>query len=277
MWDNPLLSPKYLRQEFAKYTGREREEEIEGKVFAESAGALWQQAWLDTHRRAFAPELNLILVSVDPAASARSDADEFGIIVGGRDDAGHAHLLSDHSGHHSPETWGDIVVSQCADHGAAGAVVERNKVGDNPTFVIRSRATTRGITVHVLEKHKPFPSRTPGRIYVREVVAASSKATRGSAPAAETEAGRVHVVGTLPELEQQLTTYEPGDSKSPNRLDAAVHLITELRGLSVDAPNDTPDADIAEALALQKALSEAASKRTLLDRIGLAGRRSVGL
>lgn len=234
MFDNPMLSRKYLRAECRKYSGRQYEEEVLGLDFDEEAGALWQQSWIDSSRTQIAPTSpELVLVALDPALSAIQEADETGIMVGARDRARHAHLLEDLSGKHTPEAWGDIAVQQCADHGAAGCVVERNHLGDNATFVLKSRASNRGITVRTLDRWtsegcKPFPRRTPGVIYVREVVAASSKTSRAGGPAAETESGRVHVRGTMPELEDQLTTYVPGSARSPNRYDAAVYLITEL-------------------------------------------------
>ena len=41
------------------------------------------------------------------------------------------------------------------------------------------------------------------------------------------EQGRVHHVGAFPELEDQLCEWVPGE-KSPDRLDAMVHALTEL-------------------------------------------------
>ena len=38
----------------------------------------------------------------------------------------------------------------------------------------------------------------------------------------------MHHVGTLPTLEDQMTTFEPGARKSPDRLDALVYALTEL-------------------------------------------------
>jgi hypothetical protein len=76
-------------------------------------------------------------------------------------------------------------------------------------------------------------------------------------------------VGTLPELELEFTTYEPGSSQSPNRLDAAVYLITELRGLHEERPRGAAALDVAEA---------ADAARELRDRLRSIGRgRRIGL
>lgn len=257
MFDNPLLSAKYLRTECRKYTGREAREEVWGESFTESAGASWLQAWLDRNRVLERPRVALQrLVSIDPALSTHASADETGLVVGETDDRDHAYLTDDLSGRHAPETWGDLAVGQCVDENASGVIIERNHLGDNATACIRSRAVARSYTVRVLSREqaaKPFPRRTPGVIYVREVVAASSKTSRSSGPACEDEAGRVHMVGTFPELELELTTYEPGTRKSPNRLDAYTQLISELRELVRDAPKSST-ADVDEAIAAHKML-----------------------
>lgn len=271
-FDNPLLSRKYLASVCRQYTGRRYEEEILGRTFNESAGAVFRQEWIDAHRvsAVLPPDaIDLRLVAVDPALSNREDADETGIVVGSRDrEREDVYVEQDLSGRYAPEEWGDIVVRQCADNGAAGAIVERNHLGDHPVYVLRSRAANRGLTVHVLAKGKPFPRRVPGRIYVREVVAARDKISRAGGPAAETEAGRVHLVGELPELELELTTYEPGVSKSPNRYDSCVYLVTELRGLAEAPPPTNPIADVHDA---RKAHAQ------LRERLSRIGRRPVGL
>ena len=57
----------------------------------------------------------------------------------------------------------------------------------------------------------------------------------------------MHLVGKLDALEYELTTYEPGTRKSPNRYDAATYAIIELRGLAEDAPATDPKIDVASA------------------------------
>jgi phage terminase large subunit-like protein len=172
----------------------------------------------------------------------------------------------------APHEWGDKAVRECVDRGAAGCIVERNHLGDHPTFVLVARAKERGAKVHVLDRDPnkdPFPSRVPGMIYVREVVSSTSKASRASGGAVETEAGRVHVVGVMRELEEEWTTFVPGDAKSPNRYDAAARLINELLGLDQDTPRTEPKNDLATATTLNAELRKGLA--------GLAGRRGVGL
>jgi phage terminase large subunit-like protein len=240
MFDNPFLSKAYLRAEFKKYPrGRRRDEEIYGKVFDEADGALWQQAWIDQHRRIVVPTArDLKLVSVDPAMTTGRDADDTGIIVGERS-AGHAYTTHDLSGKHTPDQWGDIVCDQY-EAGAAGVVAETNRGGLHIVANIRARAGLRGIQVRELhDPTKPFPTRTPGVLYVRTIRASDSKETRAYAPASMTESGLVHMVGVFDDLELELTTYEPGTGqRSPNRYDAFAYLILELLDLDREAKPD---------------------------------------
>jgi phage terminase large subunit-like protein len=242
MFDNPFLTRAYLRAELQKYPkGRRRDEEIGGKVFDETEGALWQQDWIDVHRRPIAPaSYSLKLCSVDPAQTIGRESDDTGFVVGGRHED-HAFIEADRSGKHTPERWGDMV---CEEHerGASGVVIETNRGGLYLTANVRARAELRGLQVRELtDPEKPFPARTPGVIYVREIRTTDSKETRAYAPASSTEAGRVHMVGTFDELETELTTYEPGTGqRSPNRYDALTYLVLELLGLDREARRQDP-------------------------------------
>jgi phage terminase large subunit-like protein len=64
-------------------------------------------------------------------------------------------------------------------------------------------------------------------ISYKAVRATRGKYTRAEPIAALYEQGRVHHVGTFPELEDQMCTWVPGE-KSPDRLDALVWALTEL-------------------------------------------------
>jgi phage terminase large subunit-like protein len=257
IFDNPLLSEDYLRAETRKYTGRRAAEELMGAAFLEDEGALFQQTWLDTHRVSAPPTSpEVTIIGVDPALSGDKTADEVGMyrISRGRD--GHVYGEADLSGRMGPEEWGRIVVTECADRGAAGAIVERNHLGDNAVFVIRAAARDRGMTVETLTRpDQPMPRRRAGTIWVREVVAATSKGARASGPAAECQAGRVHLVGDQPTLEDQLTTYAPGSGRSPNRYDAFVYGVLELAGLLTGkAPRRAAERG-ADARAIQRVLT----------------------
>jgi phage terminase large subunit-like protein len=232
-FDNPLLTRKYILSECRKYSGQRFEEELMGRVFAEGEGAQFKKEWLVKHRRDAAPlpsEVVLTLVSVDPALTGDSDSDEVGYVLGQRTRDGHAHVLEDRTKHMSPEDWGDQLVQDCLDYQATGCIIERKRVGDFATALVRSRAAAKKLTVRLLDAHEPWPRYTKGVIYVRERSPQESKIRRADGPASECELGNVHHVGVFPKLEKQLLTYS-GKGRSPNQFDAYTQLITELRDL----------------------------------------------
>lgn len=258
MFDNPLLSKKYLKSECAKYTGQEFGEEVLGRKYSEAQGASWKQAWLDDHRVDAPPAKRARrIVAIDPAQVSHAGADETGMVVGDDDGAGHAYLVADLSGRMRPEEWGDLAVEECAERGAAGVVIETNHMGDQAAFTIKSRAAVyrsarfpRGLSVRILPKDdkKAFPPHAPGIIYIREKWSRVSKGARASGPASEGEAGNVHHAGPKERyaaLELELTTYA-GVGPSPNRLDAYAFLIAELRNLG-EKTNAPPPADAEQA------------------------------
>lgn len=267
MFDNPMLQRDYLKAECKKYTGRRFQEEVRGKVFSESEGALWEQAWFDDYRVAKLPSIVIRLVCLDPAISTREGADETGAVVVSADSAGDVYLERDASGKLSPEEWADFAIGECADNGAAGIVIERNRGGDVNIALLRAHAARRtseqyprGWAIVLLTKDKRdavFPRRVPGKIFVREVWAATSKQSRATAPAAKSKQGCVHHVGdkhAFEALELECTTWEPGTRESPNRLDAYAYGVAELAELNVETPSVDAASDIEAAVAANKML-----------------------
>ena len=266
-FDNPMLSRKYLRAIVAQYVvgSRRYQEEIEGKVFAESAGALWQQHWLDEGRRTMAPaQAAITIVSLDPSLSDHESADEAGIAVACRDGAGEIHVLADYSGRMRPEQWASLVVDRCI-RDAAGFIYERNHAGDMPRDLVKVKAAERGLRLEIVEKDKPIPPRRHGIIWCKGVVSERNKETRAEPAAALYQQGRVHHVGALDLLELEQTTWEPGSGKSPNRLDACVQAVNELAGVKVDLPRDRA-ADVSTAAAAARELTRVLGGR---GRLGL--------
>jgi phage terminase large subunit-like protein len=65
---------------------------------------------------------------------------------------------------------------------------------------------------------------------VRTVQSRRGKAIRAEPIVGMYEQGRVHHVGVLTGLEEQLVGWVPGASDSPDRLDALVHGLTDVMG-----------------------------------------------
>lgn len=236
-FDNPLLSKPYLRALVSKYVvgSRKYQEEIEGKIFTESTGALWRQSWLDDHRVRDVPaDLANTILAYDPSLSAGPEADEAGLIVVSSTRNGELYVRDDLSGRQTPEACANAIVDRC-ERDAAGFVYERNHCGDMPRDLVKVIAARKRITVQELtreEAQRPFPRRRQGVIYVKTVTSARAKEDRAEAPAALYQEGRVHHVGRFDLLELEQTTWEPG-AKSPNRLDALVIGVAELAGIKI--------------------------------------------
>lgn len=162
-------------------------------------------------------------VAVDPPGETA----ECGIVVGAaprRARAGidHAVVLADMSLAGTPEQWGAQVVAAFRKWDARGVLVEKNQGGD----MTRS-------TIHAVDPRVP----------VTKLNAQGSKADRAEPVSALYSRGWVHHIGHLPLLEDQLTTWVPDISKSPDRLDALVHLIAHLlpSGRTVQARAHSPN------------------------------------
>jgi hypothetical protein len=116
--------------------------------------------------------------------------------------------------------------------------------------------------VRTLAKDDALPPYTPGVIYFKSLTARADKLARAGAPASETQAGRVHMVGRHTDLENELVTYD-GDGRSPNRYDAFVYCVIELRELWREG--STASADLAVATRIHEALREAHARETRRD------------
>ncbi len=268
--DNPLYSPDYYRSQFLQYTegSRRFEEEINGTYFGDVAGALWTQETLDRTRRLVAPEpLDVTIIGLDPAYSDRADADETGIVVVGRKGP-HTFVTEDLSGRLHPDVWPSRVVTRAIALRASGAVIEVNATNLVPS-VMRSACATHGLVMREVPPDKPFPPWAPGVFHVKTIVARGDKASRAAGPAGESLADRLHIVGHLECLESELTSYDPATpKKSPGRLDALVHAVNELAGLTRETAPDAKAAVVGAAKAAQalnRGLAVAAARR----RVGL--------
>ncbi len=65
-------------------------------------------------------------------------------------------------------------------------------------------------------------------VSLKLVHASRGKITRAEPISAIFEQRRAHLVGTFPELEDQMATYAAGSASSPDRLDSMVWSLTEL-------------------------------------------------
>lgn len=210
--------PEEMRQHLiAKYAGTRIEaQELDGVLLEDIEGALWSWASLDAARVGAAPQLARVVVAMDPAATSGDESDEMGIVVAGLGAAylpdkngfarRHGYAIDDLSGRMPPVEAARKAIAAYHEHRADAIVAEVNNGGEWIGAVIRQIDPT---------------------VNYRTVTASRGKATRAEPVAALTDQGSAHIVGSLPELEEQLTTWVPGDD-SPDRLDAYVWALTDL-------------------------------------------------
>lgn len=212
---------------------QEGREELEGELLDDSDGASFRQEWLDASRRDMPGRLERRIIVVDPAISVRKGTDDTGILDMGRGFDGQVYAIEDMSGKIPWETWGELVVTEYFRRRCDCIVVERNRGGDACIANIRACAKDKGIGV-ISVVGETATRHVQGTIYVKEVVGRDSKSTRAEPVATAVQRGQVSLVNgaDLTELEEELTTWEPGPgAQSPNRYDAFVWGVIELTNL----------------------------------------------
>ena len=185
-------------------------QELYAEILDEASGALWNRNLLASCEidKEDVPQLNRIVVAIDPAISNNTDSDMTGIIVAGVDVNGTAYVIEDHTGNYSPQAWAAKAVELYREHMADRIVAEKNQGGD----MVRH-------TLHTEDETLP----------IRLVHASRGKMARAEPVSALYEQGRVKHVRGLNDLEDQMVQWEPlGSMGSPDRLDAMVWAITDL-------------------------------------------------
>lgn len=210
-----------------RYGGTRRgEAELYGRLLEDTDGALWTAAQIeeahpiapDSLISGLTSDLVRIVVGVDPAVTSADSSDETGIIAAGVTESAwcplcgptvspHIFVLEDASGRMSPDVWCRRAIALADAHSADRVVAEVNNGGDLVETILR--------TID--------PS-----ISYQAVHASRGKRIRAEPVAALYEQRRVHHVGDLTVLEDQMTTWTPDAASSPDRLDALVWAITAL-------------------------------------------------
>ncbi len=207
------LNPRFMKRMLSKYGGtRLGRQELNGDILDDNPDALWQHKLIDKARVSKFPELDRIVVGVDPAVTSNEGSDDTGIIVAGvdkRQDPHEYYVLGDYTVHESPRKWATAVVSAFNKHNADRVIGEVNNGGDLVEVNIRT-----------VDENIPYKS----------VRASRGKATRAEPISSLYEQERVHHVGFFPQLEDQMCDWVPGEGKSPDRVDGLVWAITELKG-----------------------------------------------
>ena len=207
--DNKENLPRnYIENTLKTLPGKQRRRFLEGLFADDDHESLWKQKMLEEKRVEHAPELERIVVGIDPAVTLSRTSDCTGIIVAGRAGDGRCYILEDASCRATPAQWARRAVGLYRKYQADRIIGEVNNGGDLIETVLRSEAPD---------------------VSFRAVRATRGKILRAEPVAALYERGLVSHVGIFPELEEQMVNYT-GDPKlsSPDRLDALVWAVTAL-------------------------------------------------
>lgn len=208
------VAEAWMQDIISQYEGtRLGRQEIGGEVLDDNPNALWNTDLLDKTRVSKIPQLDKIVIAVDPSVADKptEGTSECGIIAAGikgmkRGTSSHGYILGDESIKGNPVVWGNQVIAAVHKYQADEVVAEANNGGALVKYVLQSiDPDVKVVLVH----------------------AARGKRTRAEPVATLYEKERVHHLGNFAELETQLTEWEPG-MPSPDRLDANVWAITHL-------------------------------------------------
>lgn len=222
------LAPTFIRRILKRYEGtRLGLQELHAILLEDVEGALWTRTLLDAYRVRWVdqpdgtqvlpiPDLDRVVVAVDPAGTSGPKSSETGIITVGRAGTvqdGQAYVLEDSTLRGTPTEWAHAVIDAYRMNDADAVVAEVNMGWD----LVEAN-------IHAVDPN----------VKVIKVRASRGKKTRAEPVSTLYEQGRVHHVGTIdgaPDeegLETQMCEWVPGEGDSPDRVDAVVWGITEL-------------------------------------------------
>ncbi len=221
--DNPWFPPVLEEErQFDYRTNPQRYRHIwEGDYEPQAIGAIWTRQMIAESRQSAAPQMQRILVAIDPAISAEKGSNETGIIVAGLGADDRGYVLADVSRIALPEEWARAAIAQYDLWEADAIVIETNQGGDMCRQTIKAvRPDVRIIEVH----------------------ASRAKHVRAEPISALYATGKISHVGAFPELEHQMCLITPDGyvgEGSPDRADALVWVFTSLFGKLTNRVHDS--------------------------------------
>ena len=202
------LAPSALRMLKEKYENtRLGRQELYAEVLDDVEGALWSPSMIEKTRVKEIPDMQRVVVAIDPAVSNNEDSDETGIIVVGKGFDNRYYILEDLSDRMSADTWANVAINAYYKHKCDRIIAEVNNGGDLVERLIRT-----------VDKEVPY----------KKVHASRGKLVRAEPISALYEQEKVSHVGSFPKLEDQMCSYTLDSKSSPDRLDALVWGLTEL-------------------------------------------------
>ena len=205
------LSDDYIDDVLGTMSERMRRRFLLGEFLDDNPYALFKHENIDKNRIPTHKGLRFarVVVGVDPAVTSATTSDSTGIVVCAVSMDGHYYVLADYTCNASPLVWAREVVKAYHTWQADRIIGEVNNGGDLIETTLRTVDPT---------------------VSFRKVTATRGKAIRAEPIAALYEQDKVHHVGALSELEDQMCEWIPDDPKagSPDRMDALVWAVTDL-------------------------------------------------
>ena len=179
-------------------------------------GALWFDSTLE---RAHAVEIlgapRRTVVAIDPSVTANRNSDACGLVVAQSLDVSHVtdcdeqfEVLADHTAVMTPDAWAAEAIELHKQYDADAIIVETNQGGDLIELALRNAGYKgRVIGVHA-KKGKYLRAEPIAPLYAQ---------------------GKVRHAPRLAELEGAMLDFRIGMKDSPNRVDALVYALTELK------------------------------------------------
>ena len=203
------LASSFLTAVTARYRGTVLgRQELDGELIEDLPEALWAR---DMFRPDDGAARERIVVAVDPPATGGADADGCGIVVAARTEAGAVVLADQTLKPAAPLAWAKRAIQAFHTFEADCIVAEINQGGDMVKAVLAQVDAT---------------------VPVRTVHATRGKWLRAEPVAALYAQGRVRHAAGLSALEDEMCAFGAdglAEGHSPDRLDAAVWALTELR------------------------------------------------
>lgn len=214
------LAPAFLKEVVEQYEGtRLGLQEIHAGILDETEGALWSGALIDADRvgspgkpvepTTYDPEFYIrTVVAIDPAVSSKRSSDETGIVIASLGKDRHVYIRSDLSGRYTPDGWARKAINAYNTVQADRIIAEKNNGGDLVEQNLRT-----------ISQYVPYTA----------VHASKGKMARAEPVSSVYEQHRVHHVGMLKGLEDQMVNWNPQSGQpSPDRLDAMVWAVSYL-------------------------------------------------
>lgn len=207
-----------------RYEGtRLGQQELHADLLDDVPGALWPVETLLKSHVSSHPDLQRVVVAVDPSGSDGADeGDAQGIVIAGLGVDGRGYVLADWSCKMSPAGWGKRAVAAFHKYSADRVVAEKNFGGEMVRFVIQTAG--KSVPCELVNASR-------GKVVRAEPVAALYEQGRISHVIARPADPAEPVINPLAELEEEMrltATNGYFGEDSPNRMDALVWALTDL-------------------------------------------------